>query len=241
MNIVVILISIVAFLLMTLSAPLHKFGVIDLGAAFVGLKYGVYAGALAFAALVLLVAAQLILKRKLISMLGIITVLILSGIAVGVPLGMLKKGTSAPPIHDISTDLNNPPKFVAILPLRADAPNPPEYEGETSAAQQRDAYPDLKTLNYSYSKAELVAAAEQAAKNLDWDIAGVDVDQGLVEATDTTFWFGFKDDVVIRIQDRDDTRVVDIRSKSRMGASDLGKNAARIRSFIEELDEVLGE
>ncbi|MGO3082471.1 DUF1499 domain-containing protein, partial [Psychrobacter celer] len=67
----------------------------------------------------------------------------------------------------------------------------------------------------------------------------IDADTGIMEATDTTPWFGFQDDVVIRITDEGSKRLVDIRSKSRIGGSDLGKNAERICRFIKELDKTL--
>ena len=235
----IILISLAALSLVALSAPLHKYGVIDLGASFMGFKYGVYTGIAALFILIVVLILQFLFKRKIITLANAATVIVFAGIAVAVPLSMMNRGSSVPPIHDISTDMVNPPEFVAIVPLRADAPNPPEYEGELSAAQQRQAYPDLKTLSYTQPKAELVDAAAQAASNLGWEMVNTDANQGLVEATDTTTWFGFKDDVVIRVQDKGDKRIVDIRSKSRMGASDLGKNAERIRDFIKELDKVL--
>ena len=237
----VILISLAALLLVALSAPLHKFGVIDLGASFMGFKYGVYTGIFALFVLTVVLILQFLFERKIITFANAAMVTVFAGIAVAVPLSMLNKGSSVPPIHDISTDMVNPPEFVAIIPLRADAPNPPEYEGELSAVQQRQAYPDIKTLSYMQAKTELVAAAARAASNLGWEMVNTDADQGLVEATDTTTWFGFKDDVVIRVQDKGDKRIVDIRSKSRMGASDLGKNAERIRGFIKELNVVLRE
>ena len=139
---------------------------------------------------------------------------------------MLNKGKSVPPIHDISTDLVNPPEFVAIAPLRADAPNPVEYAGVEAATQQHAAYPELQTLHYPQSKSELVEATKQAIDNSGWQLVNIDADQGIVEATDRTMWFGFKDDVIVRITDNGSKRLVDIRSKSRVGGSDLGKNAA---------------
>ena len=66
-------------------------------------------------------------------------------------------------------------------------------------------------------------------------------DKGIIEATDTTMWFGFKDDIVIRINDNGSERLVDIRSKSRVGSRDLGKNAERIHDFIDELDSILAK
>ena len=73
------------------------------------------------------------------------------------------------------------------------------------------------------------------------ELVNIDADKGIIEATDTTAWFGFKDDVVVRITDNSSERLVDIRSKSRVGGSDLGKNAVRIHKLIEELDRVLGD
>ena len=229
------LFSLSAFLLVALPGPLYKYGVVDLGTAFTGFKFGVFAG---IAALILLVL-QIIFKRKTVTLGSTIMALLLSTIAIAIPLSMLNKGKSVPPIHDISTDLVNPPEFVAIAPLRADAPNPVEYAGVEAATQQRAAYPELQTLNYPQSKSELVEATKQVIDNSGWQLVNIDANQGIVEATDRTMWFGFKDDVIVRITDNGSKRLVDIRSKSRVGGSDLGKNAERIHGFIEELDSIL--
>ena len=235
MKVLVSLVSLSAFLLVALPGPLYKYGVVDLGTAFTGFKFGVFAG---IATLILLVL-QIIFKRKTVTLGSTIMALLLSTIAIAIPLSMLNKGKSVPPIHDISTDLVNPPEFVAIAPLRADAPNPVEYAGVEVATQQRAAYPELQTLNYPQSKSELVEATKQAIDNSGWQLVNIDANQGIVEATDRTMWFGFKDDVIVRITDKGSERLVDIRSKSRVGGSDLGKNAERIHDFTEELDSIL--
>lgn len=235
MKVLVSLVSLSAFLLVALPGPLYKYGVVDLGTAFTGFKFGVFAG---IATLILLVL-QILFKRKTVTLGSTIMALLLSTIAIAIPLSMLNKGKSVPPIHDISTDLVNPPEFVAIAPLRADAPNPVEYAGVEVATQQRAAYPELQTLNYTQSKSELVEATKQAIDHLGWQLVNIDADQGIVEATDRTMWFGFKDDVIVRITDKGSERLVDIRSKSRVGGSDLGKNAERIHDFTEELDSIL--
>ena len=235
MKILVSLVSLSAFLLVALPGPLYKYGVVDLGTAFTGFKFGVFAG---IATLILLVL-QILFKRKTVTLGSTIMALLLSTIAIAIPLSMLNKGKSVPPIHDISTDLVNPPEFVAIAPLRADAPNPVGYAGVEVATQQRAAYPELQTLNYTQSKSELVEATKQVIDHLGWQLVNIDADQGIVEATDRTMWFGFKDDVIVRITDKGSERLVDIRSKSRVGGSDLGKNAERIHKFIEELDSIL--
>ena len=235
MKVLVSLVSLSAFLLVALPGPLYKYGVVDLGTAFTGFKFGVFAG---IATLILLVL-QILFKRKTVTLGSTIMALLLSTIAIAIPLSMLNKGKSVPPIHDISTDLVNPPEFVAIAPLRADAPNPVEYAGVEVATQQRAAYPELQTLHYPQSKSELVEATKQVIDNLGWQLVNIDTNQGIVEATDRTMWFGFKDDVIVRITDNGSKRLVDIRSKSRVGGSDLGKNAERIHGFIEELDSIL--
>lgn len=237
MKALVILISVIAFLLVALPGPLYKYGMVDLGTIFTGLKFGVFAG---IAALILLVL-QIVFKRKTVTLGSTIVAVVLSAIAIAMPLSMINKGKNAPPIHDISTDLVNPPEFVAIAPLRADAPNPVAYDGIETAQQQRDAYPDLKTLTYSQSKADLISAVDKSINNLGWELVNTDANKGIIEATDTTMWFGFKDDVVVRITDNGSERLVDIRSKSRVGGSDLGKNAERVGTFIDELNGVLGE
>lgn len=237
MKVLVSLVSLIAFLMVVLPGPLYKFGVVELGTAFAGFRFGVYVGG---AALVLLLV-QVIFMRKTATVSSTVVAVIFAGIAIFMPLNMMGKAKSVPPIHDISTDVVNPPKFVAIAPLRADAPNPVTYAGAETAAQQLKAYPELTTLNYAYPKSELVVATVQAIKNLGWELVNSDASQGIVEATETTTWFGFKDDIVVRIKDEGSQRFVDIRSKSRIGRSDLGKNAERIHTFVDELNAVLAK
>ncbi|MCB5225825.1 DUF1499 domain-containing protein [Alishewanella sp. 16-MA] len=235
MNILVILVSFVAFLMVVLPGLLYKYGLFALSTAFAGLRYGVYVGG---AALVLLLV-YLVLKRKN-SNWGLAAASALLAIfAVAVPVSLLNKARSVPPIHDISTDLVNPPEFIAIAPLRADAPNPVAYAGEETAEQQRVAYPELATQQYSQSLEQVFAAAEAAVKSYGMEIVNVDRAAGIIEATHTTAWFGFKDDVIIRVVDNGEMRLLDIRSKSRVGRSDVGKNAERINSLISSINSAL--
>ncbi len=160
------------------------------------------------------------------------------GLAVAaVPYLLVRQAQSVPPIHDITTDTLNPPEFIAIAPLRAEAPNPVDYAGEEVARQQRDAYPDILPLSTDIYPAILFDHALATAESMGWEIVAVDQDLGRIEATDTTTWFGFKDDVVIRIQASDGGSLVDMRSKSRVGMSDIGANAARIRRYLDALEE----
>ncbi len=143
-----------------------------------------------------------------------------------------------PAIHDIATDPYQPLQFDAIVPLRADAANNMDYgimEGTTlrqHIEMQLEAYPDIVPQVYDESVAEVFERAMTVIDQLGWEIVHADVNEGRIEATDTTFWFRFKDDVVIEITtDRVDT-VLHARSTSRVGRSDVGKNAARLREFF---------
>ena len=162
-------------------------------------------------------------------------------VAVYVPWQWRRTGQQVPPIHDITTDLENPPPFEAILPLRAEAPNPSAYGGDSIAVQQREGYRDLGPLVLEAPKTEVFRLALQTAREMGWEIVDSDRDEGRIEATDTTFWFGFKDDVVIRVaaEAGGGTRV-DVRSVSRVGRSDVGTNAARIREFLDKLAAARG-
>ncbi|MEX1032625.1 MAG: DUF1499 domain-containing protein [Cellvibrionaceae bacterium] len=146
-----------------------------------------------------------------------------------------------PPIHDISTDTDNPPVFVDIVPLRADAPNSyiygdsPNLTPERLAELQKGAYPDIATRSFAEPKEQVFARALAAVDQLGWELVAQDPQAGRIEATDTTFWFRFKDDVVIRIREQNGQTLVDARSVSRVGTSDVGKNAQRLRAFFELL------
>ena len=237
MKMIVSLMSLIAVLLVLLSGPLYKFGFVDLATAFAGFKFGVFAGI----AVLVMLGVQLVFKRDSISVGSALVAAVMAVTAIAIPVSMINTAKNVPPIHDISTDTLNPPEFVVIAQLRADAPNPAAYAGTKIAEQQRSAYPELQTLSYSQSKSELMAASKQATTNLGWELVNIDANKGIIEATDTTAWFGFTDDIIVRITDNNSERLVDIRSKSRVGESDLGKNAARIHSFIDELDRDLGK
>ena len=149
------------------------------------------------------------------------------------PLWSIMTGLGTPPIHDITTDTEFPPKFVAVVPLNT--PNRTIYEGETIAAQQRNAYPDLEPVILNVSPDRALAAALAAVDEMGWKLVSTDTRSGQIEATDTTFWFGFKDDVVIRVQAATNGSRVDVRSLSRVGGGDAGANAKRIRRYVKVL------
>src|SRR5260221_4041 len=160
------------------------------------------------------------------------TAMVVSMVAIGSLAAIAWKGSRVPAIHDITTDTIQPPPFLAILPLRAGALNPVDYGGPDVAAKQQQAYPDIGPLVLNVPPARAFNRALAAAKAKGWDIIASDPAGGRIEATDTTFWFGFKDDVVVRVTPQPTGSRVDIRSLSRVGGGDLGANAARIRTFL---------
>lgn len=142
-----------------------------------------------------------------------------------------------PYIHDITTDITNPPAFISVLPLRKNAANKPEYGGPDVAAQQTKAYPDIKTLTLDMSSDKVFSKALDVVKKMNWEIVAAEPKEGRIEATATTFWMGFKDDIVIRIAAQDKMSKIDIRSVSRVGKGDFGANAKRIRIFLAEMQK----
>lgn len=156
-------------------------------------------------------------------------------VTVGLPLSEIYRARSVPPIHDISTDTAHPPQFVALLAARRAAPNGAAYGGATVAEAQHRAYPDIRPLDYPARPRVAFARCLAAARSLGWKIAAADASALRIEATATTPFFGFKDDIVVRITPLGPASRIDVRSDSRVGRSDLGTNARRIREFFREL------
>ena len=167
------------------------------------------------------------------------------GMAVaGVVLGLIAAGLPAKgiytamhsPIHDVSTDTANPPQFVAVMPLRAaaKAANSTDYDAKT-AQLQKETYPDIGPLHLDLSPSQALDRTLAAARSMGWEIVASDPAQGRIEATATTFWFGFKDDIVVRLAAEGTGSRVDVRSLSRIGSSDVGANAQRIRAYLEKV------
>ena len=174
-------------------------------------------------------------KTRADSMIGI-TGIIICLVLVYVPYSWKKTLDAYPYIHDISTDTLNPPDFVIVDQLRAADDHSIEYDGLEVAELQVKAYPDIKTLVIDGDIEKHLQSAENVLNDMNLDIVSVDIESGRIEAVATSFLFGFKDDMVIRMTETDGAQVaVDVRSKSRVGKSDLGQNAKRIRRFMEGL------
>ncbi len=141
--------------------------------------------------------------------------------------------TTVPAIHDISTDVVDPPRFDRIRALRGTESNPLDYDSGATAELQRQAYPWVQSLESELPADEALERAAAVIEGMGLEVVNVDPDAGRVEAVDTTFWFGFKDDVVVRVRPGATGSTVDVRSVSRVGQSDLGVNARRIGEFLE--------
>ncbi len=161
--------------------------------------------------------------------------LIISGLFAGYVLVQYSKVQSLPYIHDITTDTTNPPAFIALADVRKATPNGIDYKGAEIAEKQKQAYPDIGPITSNLSPSELFVKAEAAARAAGWEIAAADAQAGRIEATVTSLIYGFKDDMVIRITPAAGGSQLDMRSMSRMGKSDVGMNAKRIREFVASM------
>lgn len=158
---------------------------------------------------------------------------VLGSLLFGIPWAYTAK--RAAPINDITTDTANPPRYVDIAPLRAGAPVTLDYGGEATAAQQRKAYPDIAPVHLNVSRDQAFERALAAAKALGWTLVGTDPVEGRIEATESTPFMGFTDDIVVRVQTEGSGSRVDLRSHSRVGRGDFGTNAKRVRAFLKRL------
>jgi uncharacterized protein (DUF1499 family) len=229
---IALVLALLAVTLLVVSGPGTRMGAWHFRVGFQMLRWAAYSG-LAAAALALI---ALLLPRTRALGVGVPAAALLLGLgAAFLPWRLMQGARAVPPIHDITTDLEDPPAFVAIAPLRAGASNPVEYAGPETADAQRRAYPDLRPLAVAAPPATAFARALDAARAMGWEIVAADTAAGRIEATATTRWYGFKDDVVVRVTPSDGGSRVDVRSKSRVGRGDVGANAARIRAYLARL------
>jgi uncharacterized protein (DUF1499 family) len=226
--------ALLAALMVGAAGPVYRLKLAELDVAFALLRWGAWLGL--GAVLAALVGAWVTRPgaRSRGFMLAVAGV-VFGGVAFGTPFAMLQNAKTVPPIHDITTDTENPPRFLAIVPLRSGAPDSVEYEGQAIAKQQHSAYPDIQAVTLAATPEAAFQRALNAARDLGWEIVAAVPNEGRIEATDTTIWFGFKDDIVVRLTPIPAGTRIDVRSLSRLGTSDLGKNAARVRAYLQRL------
>lgn len=231
LTIAALALAVLSALCVALSGPGHRLG-------FLGTPWalGVFAvaglGGLAAAVLAVWAIALALTTRVWRSLAGSALALLVALAAAAPLLGMVRAGAAAPLIHDITTDTDNPPPFVALQPQRATSENGAAYGGPAVAALQKRGYPDLAPLVLALPPKQAFARVEAAARAMGWRVVAVAPAEGRLEASDTTRWFGFTDDIVVRVRPAPSGSRIDVRSASRVGRSDLGVNARRIRAFL---------
>lgn len=221
-----------------IALVLHRFGRMD-----TPLAGGILFTALAGAVLALLLgfAATVVIWRR--GATGAWSTA--AGIAVSLaifawPAAVVPFYLRMPHLNDVTTDTEHPPEFAVLARDRAKAANPVAYPGARYAAKQAQTFPHLQPLILDRPADEVFDAVGEAARRLHWHIVAEEPPvagktAGHIEAEDRTLILGFTDDVVVRVEsDAGQTRV-DVRSLSRYGSHDFGRNAQRVRDFYTEL------
>jgi uncharacterized protein (DUF1499 family) len=217
--------TIAAAVVVLLAGPATRFGLLSWKAGL-----GLYAVAGLLAGIGALIAVVALLRRRG----GRVAVVAaaVGAAAFAVPMTTVVGARAVPPINDITTDPANPPAFVAITAATRGADAAPLTYDPGFAAQQAAAYPAVKPLVVAPPPAEVYPKLLAAAEAMGWEIVSSDAAAGRIEATATMPWWGFKDDVVVVMRPEGTGTRVDVRSKSRVGRSDLGVNAARIEEYL---------
>ena len=214
-----LLVALVALAALALSGPGTRFELFGYRTGLTMFRWSAYGG---IAAMVLGALALFLAPRKGMA----IAALVIGAVAFAAPYQLQRQASGVPPINDITTDTQNPPAYMTVKL---------NYPGEPFAKQQKAAYPDIQPIVVALPPQEAYAKAVAAAEAMGWEVVGRDAKAGTIEAVDTTKWFGFKDDIAIRVRAEGAGSRIDIRSKSRVGRGDLGTNARRIRAYAERV------
>ncbi len=248
---------ILAPLVFAIAALGYKVGLFDLGFAFKTLNQKIGPLMLALCGtfgLASLIFAFLVKPRRGIvaGALGVLITLFAAG-----KLAATKKAVyvSLPFIHDVTTDTQDPPIFGEVVTAEraaVEGVNTMDYAGKKApifengepageklvSVLQTKAFPEIRPLVLSESQEVVFGKALATAKSMGWTIKEEDLAAGRIDATHTTFWYGFDDDVTIRLRKSEGGgTIVDVRSLSRIGGSDMGKNAERVGAFLENLGD----
>ena len=229
-----LLVAVGAISLLGLSGPGYRLGWFSLGTALRQMLTGAAFGGIGAGVLGLL---GLVMSRGGARVAALLAIVVGLGTAY-VPWQFQRKAQGVPPIHDISTDTIAPPRFVEAAGVRRQQQGNSLDYSEEVAALQRQGYPELAPAFLGVPPADAYRKALALVQARGWQVVAADEAGRRIEATARTFWFGFKDDVAIRVSAiPDGTSRVDLRSVSRVGRSDIGTNAARIRAFLADLGQ----
>jgi len=146
-----------------------------------------------------------------------------------------------PELHDVSTDLSEPPAFSRALRSRTSDMNPIGVISAEAAMVQREAYPEVSGRRFDASIERVMAAADVVIAERGWAVVaqatdGMEGGEITVEMLAPSLILRLPADAVIRFTDEGESTFVDMRSSTRYGAHDLGSNAGRIRGFLDDLD-----
>ena len=218
-----LVLALVALAMLAISGPSVRFDLWSYRTGLETFRWGAYVG---IAAMVVAILALVIPTSRRRGVVTPVVALAIGAAAFGVPFKFQQTARSVPRINDITTDTANPPKYMTTA--RA-------YPGEEFARLQHAAYPDIAPVMLAVPPREAFERAVKAAESIGWEVVGRDAAAGTLEAVDTTKWFGFKDDIAVRVTAADSGSRIDVRSKSRVGRNDIGTNARRIRAYVERL------
>ncbi|MBI1181637.1 MAG: DUF1499 domain-containing protein [Alphaproteobacteria bacterium] len=231
--------TVAALTVLVLSPLGYRVRLLDAGWAMDGFATGLAAAALAVLAGVIGGAVSLASPgRRSGAASSLIYALVSAAALAGALYLVVLPGWDAPPIHDVTTAPDDPPRFDVLRQAHyAGLPyNTYRQYDQQSGHRVSAAYADLRTLVFDRSLRQVFDASLGAARALGWKVAVADRARGHVEAVDAATIFGFRDDIVIRIRlNQSGYTVLDIRSASRIPGSDYGRNAARIRAFAKSL------
>jgi uncharacterized protein (DUF1499 family) len=227
-------ITVLSLALLGLAGPAYRLGV-SLGSAYQIIIWTSHIGGVAaLGAVVIAALAYRARSWMRLTVAAIAAIVGLTSFAIGLNAQLRRE--HSPAIHDLTTDLENPPTFTAVIARRGNAPN--RLDRSSGLAElQRQGYPDLAPVTLQAKPEPTFDRALAAAQSLGWEIVTADKSSGRIEATDKTRWFGFEDDVVVRLTPWGTGTRIDVRSVSRTGVGDAGRNAARIRGFLKELQK----
>jgi hypothetical protein len=235
--------AVFAAVAVVVSIIIVRFGFLEMKPAL-----ATFFGALACAGLSILVgfaAFAAIWQNGSRGMSRILLALLIDAVILAYPVYLALQYRKLPPLHDITTDPIDPPRYEALARLRAtDGANTAVYAGLYSAEQQRLAYPDIETVELEVPAQRAFEITRQLIARRKWLVIDERAPQpprllGHIEAVARTPIMGFREDVAIRITpDGEDSRV-DIRSSSRYFESDLGSNAARVTKLIDDLNNAV--
>ena len=228
--------------LLLIAAPLgYRVGLWPLSTALLFLPRVVVFDAGVAGAAISLVALVVALggRRRGWAALAVLGIIVGAGSAY-LPWRFAEMGHALPSMNDITTDTSNPPAFEAVMPLREAAHAQSVTYGADFPALQKQAFPDIAPADLDKHPDQAFGVALDAARKLGWTIVAADAERGRIEATDRTFWYGFTDDIVVRVSADGNGSRIDVRSKSRVGRDDFGTNARRVRAYLAALKSAGG-